>query len=899
MRPEKMIMSAFGSYAGEVTIDFNNVKNGLFLITGDTGAGKTTIFDAITYALYDRTSGGRRDGSMMRSQYASPDQETFVDLTFSYRDEQYRIRRNPEYQRAGKRKKADGSITLVKEASSVELTLPDGSVFRGKKKETDQKIVEIIGLDAAQFTQIAMIAQGDFLKLLLAESKERKRIFSQIFQTKVYWLIQEKLKVKAGQLYGKLEDSRKDVQRELEQITLCEDTVFRDAWAEFYEGGASLDRQLELLREILKEDDKILDEAEYNHQVCQKTLEKKRAVLQQKEMDNQIFISLDRAKARQQELENVSQQYQQMEEQIAVGKKILQIQAAEKPYLNLVNIVDQLTQNLERNKELLHSLLEEQAAVKEKAETTKTEFERERPILEKAVLESDSRLELFDKLSKQQKVWRQQAALVEKGKRAMEQCMEDVKVKGQRFEQLYTAFFQEQAGILAAELQDGMPCPVCGSTYHPEKAVLSGKAPSQQDLENAKQVRNEAESKRDRIQLQFQKVMQDYEAAKTIVLELQKQVFGDFDLQEDLDDAKIQSAQNAVLKQRQNAEHKKKELESAQIKAEKEFQSMAAKVQKLEGQLVSEAKNLQDRIAQSEQAYADYQNMLAAQSMTEEDYHQSVIDISQIPAWEKRVQDYQKALLENKGRLEILEQQVEGKAFADVEDDKAEIADLTDKETVLRKMHMKEYQRSETNRKAYQQLQKHQKAMGELVSQYEVYSQLNKTANGTLSGSAKLDFETYVQRQYFKKIIHSANKRLARMTNNEFILKCRDIQNLGSQGQSGLDLDVHHLVNDSIRDVKTLSGGEAFMASLSMALGLADIVQNEAGAVHMETMFVDEGFGSLDDSARAQAVQILKELADGKGLVGIISHVNELKEQIDCKLVIEKTRKGSVPHWEF
>jgi len=254
--------------------------------------------------------------------------------------------------------------------------------------------------------------------------------------------------------------------------------------------------------------------------------------------------------------------------------------------------------------------------------------------------------------------------------------------------------------------------------------------------------------------------------------------------------------------------------------------------------------------------------------------------------------------LENKGRLETLEQQVEGKSFADVEADKVVISELTEKEAVLRKAHMKEYQRSEMNRKAYQQLQKHQKTIGELVNQYEVYSQLSKTANGTLSGSAKLDFETYVQRQYFKKIIYSANKRLARMTNNEFVFKCRDIQNLGNQGQSGLDLDVHHLVNDSIRDVKTLSGGEAFMASLSMALGLADIVQSEAGAVQMETMFVDEGFGSLDDSTRAQAVQILKELADGKSLVGIISHVNELKEQIDCKLVIDKTRKGSVAHWE-
>ena len=174
---------------------------------------------------------------------------------------------------------------------------------------------------------------------------------------------------------------------------------------------------------------------------------------------------------------------------------------------------------------------------------------------------------------------------------------------------------------------------------------------------------------------------------------------------------------------------------------------------------------------------------------------------------------------------------------------------------------------------------------------------LSRTANGNLSGSAKLDFETYVQRRYFRQIIQAANRRLARMTSNEFILQCRDIRALGSQGQAGLDLDVYDLVNDSVRDVKSLSGGESFMAALSMALGLADIVQNTAGAVNLETMFVDEGFGSLDDAARERAIQILKELAGEKDLVGIISHVNELKEQIDWKLNVIQTERVSRTEW--
>ena len=195
------------------------------------------------------------------------------------------------------------------------------------------------------------------------------------------------------------------------------------------------------------------------------------------------------------------------------------------------------------------------------------------------------------------------------------------------------------------------------------------------------------------------------------------------------------------------------------------------------------------------------------------------------------------------------------------------------------------------------QLKKYFDKNGELQKQYEMLNHLSRTANGNLSGMVKLDFETYIQRQYFRQIIYAANKRLYQMTRGEFILQCREVDKLGSQGQAGLDLDIYHMASDSVRDVKTLSGGESFMASLAMALGLSDIVQNTAGAIHLDTMLIDEGFGSLDDAAREQAIRILNELADERRLVGIISHVNELKEQIDCKLLVTKTEKGSKVQW--
>ena len=235
MRPIRLTMSAFGSYSGEETIDFTKIKNGCFLITGDTGAGKTTIFDAITYALYGRTSGGKRDGNMMRSQYADPETDTYVELCFLYRDQEYTVRRNPEYLRPSRRKYADGTIKFVKESAKVSFFLPDGKEFEGKKKEIDQKIEEIIGLDVNQFTQISMIAQGDFLKLLHAESKERKQIFSKIFHTRMFWNLQEKLKEQAKGLSVQLEKNIRDCKREMEQVQMQEDCEKEEVWRNLLE----------------------------------------------------------------------------------------------------------------------------------------------------------------------------------------------------------------------------------------------------------------------------------------------------------------------------------------------------------------------------------------------------------------------------------------------------------------------------------------------------------------------------------------------------------------------------------------------------------------------------------------------------------------------------------------
>ena len=313
MKPIRLVMSAFGSYAEKTEIDFTDVQHGLFLVTGDTGAGKTTVFDAVTYALYDQTSGGKRDGNMMRSQYASEETDTYVEYTFSYREEIYTVRRNPEYLRLGKRRYADGSPRYVKESPKVELFLPDGNVYRGRKRETDQKIVEIMGMDADQFTQIAMIAQGDFLKLLHAESKERRRIFSKIFGTKLYHRVQEELKRRAGVLYGQLEDNLRAAKQEMERVefagnySFIDDEMNESSCIEHFNtlkeySVIPYDEVMEALKEIIKTGNILEKEKKKTAETLRMSLDELNGKKREGETLNRLFDAFDQVRLREEEL---------------------------------------------------------------------------------------------------------------------------------------------------------------------------------------------------------------------------------------------------------------------------------------------------------------------------------------------------------------------------------------------------------------------------------------------------------------------------------------------------------------------------------------------------------------------------------------------------------------------
>lgn len=963
MKPLRLELSAFGSYAGKAVIDFSDLPGGLFLVTGDTGAGKTTIFDAVTYALYDRTSGGRRDGQMMRSQYAKEDTDTYVDYTFSCQGEVYRVRRNPEYLRASRRRSKDGTIRMVKEASGVELTLPDGQVFRGKKRETDQKITEILGLSAEQFTQTAMIAQGDFLKLLLAESKDRKKIFSRIFQTGICARVQEELKRRSQEVYARLEENQNYVKTEMERVEntfhamekwqelkemeVPDYTEVFDTLGQILASGSEEEKSLSRRLEALEEKTRKLTEIWRQKEQCMeagKRLEESQA--EWSAVEKELTVSSGKKKEAGEALRLAEKKNQETEDACA---DLVTVYRAALPVYEELHILD-------RQKEEKEKLLIKKEALQEKLKAQKKDLEQRKKDTEKILERFGDRETVLEALGRRQtdlqekkeglqdlkNRWeeiRKQKSICEEARLKLERKKKTYLQLHAEYEQLYQAFLDAQAGILADTLQEGLPCPVCGSLSHPSPCRKEGSAPSQQEVEAAKKSRDQAEKFRGQAAEAYQKALSG--------LQVMEQLF-----QEDMYNRRIQTELPKEAGQSPGeteallaAEEKRlgregKELEEQIHKAQeerkqylnaaesrKDLEETETRLQEQETALLEEREELRLAIREIQAAFRTkaqglpvpeeaqakaqlqkleerLQNAREGRTQAEEAYRKAAEHYSNLQGQKHRLEETVKRQQEEKERKENLYremagQEQQGSEPAEPEALKEKIEDTRKEHQSVQEAYLKIYGDNRKNQEVLDRIRQYEDQDRDLQKRYEKISRLSKTANGTLSGSVKLDFETYVQRQYFKKIIQAANQRLARMAGGEFLLQCRDIEHLGSQGQAGLDLDVYHLASDSVRDVRTLSGGESFMASLAMALGLSDIVQNTAGAVSIDTMFVDEGFGALDDEAREQAVRVLADLAGEQRLVGIISHVNELKEQIDRKLVVKKTETGSTVHWEW
>lgn len=962
MRPRKLVMCAFGSYAGRTEIDFTGRKNGLFLISGDTGAGKTTIFDAITYALYGQTSGGARAGSMMRSQYARPTEETYVEFSFAYADGEYLVRRNPEYKITKELK--NGKIKEQKIPSGVELTLPDKTVFPEKKSGTDAMIEEIVGLTAEQFTQIVMIAQGDFLKLLYAKSDTRKTIFSKLFKTGDYARIQESLRIQYSKMDEAIAENERAIAQEEARVILPREEL----------NGLPLEEAVARIQAWEKELAALQEQTRGN-------IERLTAELAHAEEGNRLFAELKRREERGHILAEKREQEDSRKARIAAALTADKVRAEELKWHEKEQERQKSTEELraldkwivqesisyQKKEKLLQELAEKNAEKTEAAGREMHKLQESFPVYAKlslAVEQEERAGKQYQELKTafEQKLCGQAKNLLtqlreEKSAKenrmraaaAWDEAKERASDAALKYEEIYRRFFAEQAGILAQELKEQQPCPVCGSLTHPKPAVLSEDAVSQADVKKAKEQRELLESGRDEAQQKFEAWKAREAELKLEIAQARQQFFAEAadvcgDSEEELRDfvqkfraersrsdgaanvehvtrAELTNAARDVrecgketLRIREGLtypteqEAKKafarlqvNEQERAQqyLRRQHENEQCKAKIDVRQGQRIQEAEKEKHLIAACERAAEIFaQALKKAGFSSEEEYRRAVLSERKREALERESQEYMRECQENQGQLEALKKATAKKIQTDTGELKAALVEAERDSRRLEKERMAMHTAYVTDASVLAHCSSYLEKKERLFEENKVIKSLALTANGRLGGSAKIDFETYIQRQYFRQVIHEANKRLLTMSGHQFMLKLKETAETGHRSNEGLDFVVYSLITDSERDVKTLSGGESFLASLAMALGLSDIAIRKAGAVHLDMMFIDEGFGSLDAQSRKQAIEVLESLAGSNRLVGIISHVTELKEQIEHRLFVARTDKGSTAVWE-
>lgn len=1087
MRPLQLILSAFGPYAGQVTVDLEQLgRQGLYLITGDTGAGKTTLFDAITYALYGEPSGSNRDPSMFRSEYAQPDTPTFVELVFSYGGKTYTVRRNPEYKRPSKR----GAGSVVQKADA-ELRLPDGRLVT-KSREVTREINRIIGLDRSQFSQIAMIAQGDFLKLLLADTKSRQEIFREIFKTRFYMTFQDRVKERSAALQKACETARASVRQYIAGAICPVENPLSPQLQRAQAGELPFQDTEELLGQLIEQDQaeetcqqQLLDqlEAQLNEvsallgkaETAQKTrqnldtatknrdallpqVEQAQKALQQ-EQDKQPqrdafsreLAALQAARSQYQELARKETALAALDQQIDGGEQAqarqqndqqIQTRLLESRKQELAGLADveaqrerllrEIAQTQDRQT-VLQSLASQAADCRQKRqEITALQAQRDELTQRQAALSEDiqqknealeadrKRFQETQGLTEKQETLRQRQERAQEKQKAIQslyQRLEDcnasrqaLQAAQQRYQQARTreeqaelvyshknrAFLDAQAGLLAQSLEDGQPCPVCGALHHPQPAALAAEVPTEAELNAAKEALEEAcqisrqcsikagqgktalderekallsqmeplipspapEQAAQQIQTASEEAALERKQLKQEQAELEQQITCRNTLEQ-----KIASQQNALeerSQQQNRLQEKRNTVELSQSSLRGQLEQMEQSLQtalslhltgytlenaaegirlaleqtettlrtqkeqrELLEQKLDHKQQLSRELPQQEQALKELEKAIATQrEKLAADRSRRTEMAEQIQALKARLPypeaaaalqretelgdslkalsealdkadaqaaEYRSQLAAAEAAIQELQQLLESQPAIDVEAQRQRSQELSRRRAETAQLQKAVHARLTANRFALEKMQQQAADLEKTEKEYAWVKALSDTVNGTLTGQEKVTLETYIQTNFFDRILQRANLRLMVMSSGQYEFK-RQHEAANNRSLSGLELNVLDYYSNSERSAKSLSGGESFMASLSLALGMADEVQSAAGGIQLDTMFVDEGFGSLDEEALQQAIRALSALTDGNRLVGIISHVAELKEKIDKQIVVTKDR---------
>jgi len=906
MRPKKLIISAFGPYAGKVELDLDTLgQNGLYLITGDTGAGKTTIFDAITFALYGESSGANRDATMFRSMYAKPETPTEVELYFSYAGKEYYVKRNPNYTRP----KISGE-GFTEQKANAQLHYPDGRIVE-KVKEVNKAIVDIIGVEYDQFTQIAMIAQGEFLKLLLASTDDRKDIFQKIFKTRNYEILQYELKNEHNKLKGEYDDIKNSISQYINGIECSEDDVLSIQVNKAKEDKLPVTDVIPVLEELIEKDYQSQEVYTSEIKQCDSDIEVITKVLTEAKTLESAKNSLEVTKKQLAEAEILRQELlDKFKTEEAKKGEVEKLTNAifvidkELPEYDTLNERRIESQNLVAQIEEDEAELSKQIAFKESTVDTIQKYETEAETLEN-IGEDKIRIEagiaeLENSKRDLDKIIDERDNLEELQER-LTQAQENYKIKSvlalekkNVYEHKNKAYLDGQAGIIAETLIEGNPCPVCGACEHPAPACKSDVVPTKEELEDSKREADTASEEEKKASETAGHLKGSVSEKKNAIETLEKEVLKGRTLEEVIEDvSKALSRLNNSLSEIKIAEKRREELKDLLNQKKIQRENIEKSITDLNETIAknkTQVKMVDDIIkdASSKLNYESKNLALNAKKQMEKT-RQSLVD-----AYEKAQTEFEKCekdIIAFNSKIEESEKLLKNIEEINVEREEAKRDELKIRKLELTKLQNMVHARRTANQKSLIHIEDKIDEIKSVEEKLQWIKALSNTANGRIQGKDKIMLETYIQMTYFDRIISKANTRLLVMTGGQYELK-RRIEAQDKSSKSGLDLNVMDYYNGTERSVKTLSGGESFKASLCLALGLADEIQSSAGGIKLDTMFVDEGFGSLDDESLAQAMRALSSLADGNRLVGIISHVNELKERIDKQIVITKDKSG-------
>ncbi|HJB15962.1 MAG TPA: DNA repair protein [Candidatus Blautia excrementipullorum] len=1062
MRPLKLTMQAFGSYGEKTTIDFEMPDQNLFLITGDTGAGKTTIFDAIVFALYGEASSSenKKEGVVLQSQYADYGREPFVELVFAEgtgkdRDV-YTVRRVPRHLKLITRGAAKG-VGTREIAGAVALILPDGTEY--PQKEADKKLQEIVGLTKNQFMQVAMIAQGEFMEVLRAKSDDKKVIFRKLFHTDIYQDIVNELGNRKREKEKEIAVLKTRCQTETVRVKIPEEYERKQQMSElkksildgdFAAAGEFMD-ELQLLTAAAGEDYK---KAEEEYKDAARERDKKRDELAGAVDLQKMYQNLESAEA---ELEILDSQTEEIRKKENLAEQLtgaFEIQKKFRWLKETEETAEKTREVLRENQKKLPGIIENADRAKREAEKAKLDFEREQEKFSRMSERANSALDLFEKISRakkrtesgeksfqkareeeetlkqkqkeleeREKLWKEQEEKLSKAEqrlllweakyRESEEIKKEIRALKETFktteeyrkqaeksqagyasareeykqirdsyEKMRQTFLDAQAGFLARILEEGKPCPVCGSLTHPSPCQWKeeyGDVSEEglEELENRKEELRQNQEKfaaearanldlaeaktedcqekwdhlKERITAAVSEIPDDFrweqagETVETWAVSVQKE--GD-QCRKDVDFLnEIRLSLKGVEEEKGQQKEALAFAEDAVRKAEKDLAAARAELSSLSGS--TEFSSREEAKEQMRLAEAERDKRKAASETAEKaaevwkmrrQQTETLIAryIEELPSMEQKISekrsDYQREM-ENRKLTEsgwkVLartyeEESAESlrKEINDYQSRKEAAIKLRDsmkkavgkrKKPVLEELKRQAEEAenrlkiSEKNRNARQSLKKdNQEVYDALVPRMEERQQtlmqhgkldaLYRMTSGNVSGS-RMDLETYVQRYYLERILHAANRRFREMSTGQFELRMYDLKKAGEGKNRGLDLMVYSTVTGKEREVRTLSGGESFMAALSLALGTADQIQQSSSSIHLDMMFIDEGFGSLDEHSRNQAVKVLLKMAEGSRLIGIISHVTELKQEIEDQLLVRKDETGSHVRWQI